>query len=241
MGKAVFVTATGTDLGKTAFSLALLLWAEKKGISAHYFKPVQCGFTMEPGQTAAGDSEWIARMAPFPITTKTGIRFSAAVSPHLAAERENQVLNLERFGKDIENLRGDCDLLVVEGAGGAAVPLNRKPDFLVDLALQGNFPSLLVCGLELGTLSYTLSTLAFLRERRVPVGGIAFSRTTPERPEIGDDNLRTLLDFSGLPLMGELPYQPSLQMGAGLKAEDIPDWLAPLEAGLEKWWTHCPT
>ncbi len=241
MGKAVFITATGTDLGKTAFSLALMLWARKKGIDAMYYKPVQCGFVSLPGEKEAGDSQWVERMSPLPLSTKVGMHLRAPVSPHLSAERESRVLELEYFLREIKGHRGKCELLVVEGAGGVAVPINRRKDFLVDLAAKGDFPCLLVSSLEIGTLSHTLSSLAFLRERRVELSGIAFSQRGLERPDPGDDNIRTLIDFSGIPLIGELPYHPSLADATGIPKEGITAWLTPMESGFEKWWSSCPT
>ena len=87
MGKTLFITGTGTDVGKTALSLALILWARNRGLRAAYFKPVQCGDSAfgEPA-LRGGDAEWIQALAGRDVRTQAGYRFRLAASPHLAAD-----------------------------------------------------------------------------------------------------------------------------------------------------------
>ena len=89
MGKTIFITGTGTDVGKTALSLALLLWARARGLRTAYCKPVQCGdFLYGEPPVKGGDADWIGSLAGGGTEAHVTYRLRLAASPHLAAERE---------------------------------------------------------------------------------------------------------------------------------------------------------
>src|SRR4051812_46132245 len=95
MGRSIFVTGTGTDIGKSALSLAILLWARQRGLKAAYYKPIQCGsFPFGPDSGDYTDATWIQTFIPESISTHVTYTFPSAVSPHLAAEREGQKIHL---------------------------------------------------------------------------------------------------------------------------------------------------
>ena len=186
MGRTLFITGTGTGVGKSALSLAAMIWARARGLSVVYFKPVQCGdFPFGNPPLPHGDAEWIRAMlsdapdapnaegaaAAVPVETHVTYRFPSPVSPHLAAEREGVEVLAERIREDLENLEEDKDLVVMEGAGGAAVPLDRQGNSLAVIAAELEIPCLLACAPGLGTLHHTLSTLAYLGALEAPVAG----------------------------------------------------------------------
>lgn len=237
MGKAIFITGTGTDTGKSALALAILLWARDKGLEAAYYKPVQCGefpFGLPPAPH--GDADWIRALMPFPVETHVTYRFPSPVSPHLAAEREGSAIHADRILEDLERLMEEKDLVVMEGAGGAAVPLDRQGNSLAVLAAELEVPSLLACAPGLGTLHHTLSTLAYLGALKAPVAGFAFCHRQPEIPDIFPDNLRTLEDLTGLPCFGAIPYSPALALAGPLAPSEAAALPAPLTPSLDSWW-----
>jgi dethiobiotin synthetase len=227
MGSALFITGTGTDVGKTALSLAILLWARQRGLRAAYHKPVQCG---------SDDAEWIRAAAPCAIDAQVTYRLRMPASPHLAAETENTALDMGRIGREAAALMAANDLVVLEGAGGPAVPFDRRGATLASLAAEMSLPCLVACAPGLGTLHHTLATLAFLAAARVQAAGFAFCHREAEPPALCADNIATLKALTGLPFFGELGYREKLARGASLTGAEADAWIEPLVPALEVWW-----
>jgi dethiobiotin synthetase len=247
MGRILFVTGTGTDVGKTALSLALLLLARARGLKAGYLKPVQCGtFPFGDPPREGGDADWIRALSRSGgnggtdgIDGNAGASVTYALrmpaSPHLASEREGIALDPAVLRRDAEVKAAACDLLILEGAGGAAVPLDRSGTTLAHLARDLGAPALIACAPGLGTLHHTLGTAAWLREARAPVAGFAFCRRAPEASPLEEDNRRTLADLLGIPFWGSLPYAPALAKGAPLSPAEAAGLGAPLAQALDAW------
>lgn len=180
----IVVTGTDTDVGKTVFAAGLTRLLE--GI---YWKPVQAGLE---GET---DTETVRRLSGLDQShfLPETWRLKLAASPHLAAERE---------GIDIESASFSFPALdrplIIEGAGGLMVPLNRR-ELYIDVFARWKAPIVLCARTRLGTLNHTLLSLEALAHRAIPVIGIAL---------IGDahaDNERTLAALGGVPVLGRLP------------------------------------
>lgn len=235
MGRILFVTGTGTDVGKTALSLALLLQARGRGLKAAYLKPIQCGtFPFGNPPHEAGDADWIRALSGSESATVT-YKLRMAASPHLAAEREGIRIDPAVLRHDAEAKAAGCDLLILEGAGGAAVPFDRSGTTLAHLARDLGAPALIACAPGLGTLHHTLSTAAWLREARVPMAGFAFCRRLPEANPLEEDNRGTLAGLLGIPFWGSVPHTPSLAKDAVLNAPEAAALGAPLATALEAW------
>lgn len=241
MGKAIFITGTGTDVGKSALSVAVLVWARGKGLKAVYCKPVQCGETPSGDPPSPrGDADWIRAVLPFPVPVSVTYAFRSPVSPHLAAERENAAIDPERIRKDLESLMHANDLVVAEGAGGAAVPLDRRGGSLAALAGELDIPSLVACSPGLGTLHHTLATLAFLERLACPVAGFAFCHRERKIPGMYPDNVRTLAELAGRPCFGAVPFSPALARGLRLSPSKAAALADPLAPSLDAWWNKTP-
>lgn len=155
--KGLFVTAIGTDSGKTLASAILL-----RHFKAIYWKPVQCG-----GPT---DSEWIKTiLGPKQAIIPEQFFFQTPASPHFAAAKEGKYVSVNDFYWP-ENL----DFLVTEGAGGLMVPLNEK-EVLADLIAHFQVPLVLVVNHYLGALNHTLLSLAEIKRRKLDLAGIIFN------------------------------------------------------------------
>lgn len=230
---ALFITGTGTGLGKTSLSLAVLAWAAR--LRAAYYKPVQCGaFPFGDPPVPHGDADWLRAQAPEAVY-RVGYRLRLAASPHLAAEREGLTLDLDKLRREIRELESDHDLVVMEGAGGAAVPLNRQGATLAHLAADLRLPCLLACSPGLGTLHHTLTTCAYLQALGASVAGFAFVHREEKVPELARDNADTLQALTGMDYWGALPYSASLAAGRVLTPEEVEALALPLRAGLDRW------
>lgn len=236
MGKIIFITGTGTDVGKTALSLAVLSWAKARGLRAAYCKPVQCGETEfgDPPRKG-GDADWLEYASGAAWPAKVTYRLRLAASPHLAAEREGIAIDPARIRAELAGLSSGHDLVVCEGAGGAAVPLDRKGSNLGGLAADMGIQALVACAPGLGTLHHTLSTLAWLRQAGAGVAGFAFCARSPEPEPLAADNRSTLESLSGLPCFGTVPWSRALADGRALSPTEIEALWTPLAEALDAW------
>ncbi|HEX2613800.1 MAG TPA: dethiobiotin synthase [Fibrobacteria bacterium] len=231
------VTGTGTDIGKSSLSLAVLLWARSRGLRAGYLKPVQCGSRDKAhgGMPHFGDPDWIRTACPEVEEAGAVYTFPDAVSPHLAAERAGAWIDAEWILEQAVAAARRVDLLVVEGAGGAAVPLNREGFSLADIACSGTWPCLIAALPGLGTLHHTITTAHYLAERGATVAGFAFVQSSPENSPVANDNVATLESILKLPHFGTVPYVPGL--GRNLPPSPAASsLLASSLPGLDAWW-----
>jgi dethiobiotin synthetase len=180
----IIVTGTDTGIGKTVFAAGLT--ALLGGI---YWKPVQAGLGEET------DSEVVTRLAGLPQerVLPEAWRLAEPLSPHRAAECEGVEIDAEALAMPATRLP-----LVVEGAGGLMVPLNRHRLY-IDTFARWAAPMVLCARTELGTINHTLLSIEAMRLRSVPLLGVAF---------IGDemaDTQRTIADMGQVRVLGRLP------------------------------------
>lgn len=180
------ITGTDTGIGKTVVAAGLAA-----ALGAAYWKPVQAG-------TEGGtDSAAAAALADLPAerVLPEAYRLELPASPHLAAEREELIIDPARLA-----LPPTPRPLIVEGAGGVMVPIRRDPSWLfLDQFAAWGAPVLLVARTGLGTINHSLLSIAALSGRGVPVAGLIF---------VGDahsDNERTVPALADVPALGRLP------------------------------------
>lgn len=173
------VTGTDTGIGKTIFSAAL---AQATGTP--YWKPIQSGLEEET------DSEVVARLAGVPVRPEA-YRLVTPASPHLAAE-------IDDVNIDLETLTPPPGDLIVEGAGGALVPVTRQTLY-ADLFAKWQVPVIVCARTSLGTINHSLLTIEALRTRNVPIHGLAFLGDAVE------DSEAIIAAISGVRRLGRLP------------------------------------
>jgi dethiobiotin synthase len=166
MLRGVFVTGTDTGVGKTAVSAALVF--RYRGIgNICYWKPVQTGVEQDDDTAtvrklaACSDDEYFNR----------GVRLPQPLSPHLAAKLAGTKISVSEINALASAHSSRC--WIVEGAGGALVPLNDK-ETMADLMTRLGMPAVVVARTTLGTINHTLMTIETLRHRGISVAGIVF-------------------------------------------------------------------
>ncbi len=177
----LIVAGTDTAIGKTIFAAGLT-----QALNGTYWKPVQSGREEET------DSQIVARLSGRPVLPE-GCIFDLPASPHLSAEAEGAVIDPDTLA--LPEIDGP---LVVEGAGGLMVPLNREMLY-VELFARWQAPVLLVARTQLGTINHSLLSIAALRAHRCPILGIGF--VGDAEPEVE----KTICDFGDVPYLGRLP------------------------------------
>ena len=161
-----FVTAIGTDSGKTVVSSILC-----EALLADYWKPVQSGMPR--------DTDEVKRLIS---NTKTLLHpetylLSTPVSPHASAKHDNTVIRLVNFAAP-----ATTNTLIIEGAGGCLVPLNDS-DFVIDLIPHLAAEAILVSNLYLGSINHTLLTLEALKTRKIKIKGLIFNGDSNKESE----------------------------------------------------------
>jgi len=178
--RGVFVTGTGTGVGKTVVSAALAL---SRG--AGYWKPIQTG--------SESDTAEVQKLSSCKIHDR-GVRLPDPVAPYLAAQRVGMRIDLEEV-LGFAPQDGDW---IVEGAGGVLVPLNER-DTMLDLMEQLALPVIVAARSTLGTINHTLLTLAALRSRSLSIERVVM---------VGDRNAdnRAAIEFYGQVKVDEMPW-----------------------------------
>ena len=204
---AIFITATGTDVGKTFVAASLIRHLRQMGRLVDALKPVVSGF--DPEQAATSDPGVLLHALGLPATIQeieriAPWRFRAALSPDLAAEREGKSIDVDAVVAFCQTaIDQRRDILLIEGVGGVMVPLDAERTILdVMMALQ--LPIILVAGSYLGTISHTLTALDALYQRGLKVLATIVSET-PGSPVPLDDTVAAIGRFAG-PVIG-LPRQ----------------------------------
>ena len=179
------ICGTDTDIGKTLISSFFV-----KGLNSFYWKPIQSGIEL---QTDSQTVEKLAQVSKEKIIKEAYV-FTKPLSPHWAAEIDQKTIDFNFLQLPKVN-----DPLIVETAGGLMVPLTRN--FLqIDQIKQWNLPVILVCKSSLGTLNHTLLSIEALKRRNIEILGLVVN----SKKHL--DNPKTLVDFSGIPLIAEFPY-----------------------------------
>jgi len=196
-----FVTGTDTGVGKTVVS-ALLCAA----LDAYYWKPIQTG-------TREGtDSRTVARLAELPRAKilREAYKFAPPVSPHLAARKAGIRIELREIRTPEIGVKEN---LVVEGAGGALVPIN-KTQLMTDMMKHLGLPVLLVARTTLGTINHTLLSLSALRSAHLTVRGVVLVG----KPNA--DNRQAIEHYGQIGVVGTIPLLKTIDRRALLNAFD---------------------
>jgi dethiobiotin synthetase len=207
MFRGIFVTGTDTNVGKTASSAALMLRYRDEA-PLRYWKPIQTGIEQDD------DSAEVARLAecrPDEVLN-CGVRLAGQVSPHLAARRAGRYVAVRHL-VDILRAQPSGTRWIVEGAGGALVPLNDRESML-DLMVALGLPVLVVAPSTLGTINHTRLTVEALRRRKLKVVGVVMVGPRDE------ENRAAIEWHAAAEVVGQMPHFDALTPAA------LEDWVA---------------
>ena len=194
---AIFVTGTGTDMGKTFLSAALIRHWRMAGHAVAAFKPVASGF--DPATAQASDPGVLLAALGRPISDIDAIspwRFAAPLSPDMAAAREGRAIGFDSVVEFSRRAAKSADHVLIEGVGGIMVPLDGRHTVL-DWMSALRLPVLLVAGSYLGTISHTLTALRVLAQRNLEVVAVAVSESTVPGAPL-DETVTTIARFADL-------------------------------------------
>ena len=208
--RGVFITGTDTGVGKTVVSAALM---HRYGdISpVRYWKPIQTGIEHDD------DTESVARLSGCASDRllRSGIRLARPLSPHLAARLAHTTIDLDALIGTFD-AQPRSDRWIVEGAGGALVPINDRM-LMTDLMARLGLPVIVVARSSLGTINHTLLTLEALRARVIPIAGVIMSG------ESNVENRKAIEHYGDVRILGELlqlsPLKPDALREAAMSID----------------------
>ncbi|TQV71833.1 dethiobiotin synthase [Exilibacterium tricleocarpae] len=207
MAKGFFVTGTDTEVGKTFIACALLWAARQRGLTTAAVKPVAAGCAVTPAGLRNDDALQLqaAMTLDLPYEQVNPVALAPAIAPHIAAAQAGRQLDAARltgFCRGVLTQR--CDLVLVEGAGGWRVPLNRR-QYLSDVARELNLGVILVVGMRLGCLNHVFLSAEAIHRDGLTLSGWVANGVTPPMAAY-QDNLDTLKQSLPAPCLGEVPH-----------------------------------
>ncbi len=176
MSKCIFITATGTDIGKTYISSLIVKKLRELGLNCGYYKPALSGAEIAGDKIIPGDCQYVLKQAGIDTNPENFVSyiFKTAVSPHLASKIENNPIKLDKIKKDFETIKKEFDYIVVEGAGGIVCPLNLGAEKLMleDVIKSLGLDIIIVASANLGTINSTILTVEYAKKHGIKIKGI---------------------------------------------------------------------
>ena len=209
MSKGYFVTATGTDVGKTFITALLVKKWRDSGIDAGYYKAALSGAELRDGKWVAGDADYVKRIANLPDTQEQLVSYvyKEAVSPHLAARKEGNPVELAKVKDDFDAARNRHEFIFAEGSGGIICPIRYDDQkiFLVDIMRTLDLPLVIVTTAALGSINACVLTVEYARSCGLDIRGLIVNRYgSSGNLEMEDDNIRMMQDLTGLEILAKV-------------------------------------
>jgi len=201
--RGIFVTGSDTGVGKTRVATALLEALRGSGVRAVGMKPVAAG--IEPGENANADVVALASASGIdaPIAERNPYAFDEPVAPQLAAQARGVTISIATIEAAARRLAARADVVIVEGAGGALVPLDDRHDML-DIAVRLDLPVLLVVGLRLGCQNHALLSALAIRRRGLALRAWV-ANTLPPSMVLPGENVAAIGLRLGMPPIAVVP------------------------------------
>ncbi len=206
--KSIFVTATGTDIGKTYVSGLLVKKFRDAGLNCGYYKPALSGAIKQAdGSLLPGDCDFVVRTSGLDVKPMDCVTycFEEAVSPHLAAERQGVKIEKSLIKSEFQKREKDYDYLVVEGAGGITCPFNMKEEVLLlpDVIKTLDLDILIVADGGLGTINSVLLTVEYAKQQGLNIKGLILNNFD-EKNFMHLDNKKQIERLTGIKVIATI-------------------------------------
>lgn len=208
MSRAVFITGTGTDIGKTYIAGLIVKKLAASGARAAYYKAAMSGNSRRPdGSLIPGDALFVRKTARIaqPLADMCPYVYENAYSPHLASRIEGRPVKMEVVKKGFYRLAAEYDFITMEGSGGILCPIcfDEAKIQLEDIIRELRLACLLTADAGLGTINSVVLTAEYMKARGLPVKGIIFNQYHPSNI-MEDDNIRMCEYLTGLPTLAKV-------------------------------------
>ena len=204
--KGIFITGTDTGVGKSVVTGLLAKYLREKGHKVITQKWIQTGSCIPAdinlhlkimGVSKSVIKNHLNYICPYV--------FKLPASPHLAAGFEKKRINVSKIKKSFELLSAKFDFVIVEGIGGALVPVNEKR-LVIDIANELGLSVLIVAQNKLGAINHALMTIEVLKHRKMKILGVLFNNCKGENKLVLKDNPDIIRKITGQNMLGVLPW-----------------------------------
>lgn len=200
MSKGIFVTATGTDIGKTYVTALMVKKLREAGYSAGYYKAALSG----ADSITESDAGYVKKISGIEQQDETLLSYlyQSAVSPHLAAKLEGNPVDLGKVRADYIRVLEDHDYVTVEGSGGIVCPIRWDEEhriLLEDVIKALELNTVIVADAGLGTINAVVLTAEYLRSRDIVIKGVILNQYIGGAMQ--EDNVRMIEELTGLPVL----------------------------------------
>lgn len=217
--KGIFITGTGTDIGKTYVSALIIKNLRDNGIDAGYYKPALSGAYRQDNKLIPGDAEYVCQISGLTESPETLVSyiFETPVSPHLAATIESSSYIDEKvIVEDYTKLAEKYDFILVEGCGGIMCPLRipysshendqNKSNLLIlpDIIKLLNLDIIIVADAGLGTINAVLLTVSYAKQQDITIAGIILNNYDKNN-FLHQDNKKQIEFLTTLPVLYCIP------------------------------------
>ena len=202
MSKNIFVTGTGTEIGKTYVAGLLVKKLHEAGEKSAYYKAAMSGNDKDAdGNLIPGDAKFVKELGGIDqdLNEMCPYIYERAYSPHLAAQIEGNPVNLDYVVEKLRDLEKKYDYITLEGSGGILCPLRFDDEeiYLEDLVKKAKLSSIIVADAGLGTINNLVLTAFYMKEKGMKVKGIIFNNFIPG-DVLQEDNIKMCEHMSGL-------------------------------------------
>lgn len=200
MSKALFITATGTDVGKTYVTALIVKKLRESGINAGYYKAALSGAE----RISDSDAGYVNKTAEInqPESTLLSYMYKTAVSPHLAAKIEGDPVTLEKVTADFSKVSESYDFVTVEGAGGIVCPVRWDETahiLLEDIIKTLDLDTVIVADAGLGTINAAVTTAEYIKSRKINIKGVILNNWTGGIMQ--EDNVKMITELTKLEVL----------------------------------------
>ena len=200
----VFITATGTDVGKTFVTALIVKKLREEGINAGYYKAALSGAEYIDGELTAGDAFEVCRVSGLQAEANSLVSYiyKTPVAPHLASQLEGNPVEMDKLKADYARHMKAYDFLAVEGSGGIICPLrlDDKMIMLTDVIKTFSLDIIVVALSGLGTINAVVLTTEYAKQNGINVVGIILNHYEEDN-FLHIDNKKQIEYLTKLPIL----------------------------------------
>jgi len=205
MSKNIFVTGTGTDIGKTYVTGLIVKKLKELGVNPAYYKAAMSGNERDKeGRLIPGDALFVKNMSGIsqPLESMCPYIYETAVSPHLAARLEGGPVEMDVVKKGFESLSKEYGYITMEGSGGILCPIRRddKVYFLEDVIKNLNLSCIIIADAGLGTINSVVLTTEYMKSHGLNAKALIFNNYI-EGDVMQMDNIKMCEEMTGLKVL----------------------------------------
>lgn len=202
MNKGIFISGTGTDIGKTYVTALIVKKLADAGLNTTYYKAALSGAEVENGNLVPGDAKFVCDIAGLKEKPENLVSYiyERAVSPHLATKYEGNPVDLKKVKNDFEALKEKYDYLIAEGSGGIICPIVYEDDnkiMLEDIIKTLGLDTIIIADAGLGTINSTVLTVKYMQSIGINVKGIILNNYIKD-DFMHIDNKKMIEDILGI-------------------------------------------